>query len=141
MRRVCSARCCRSLTEGLRSAYPPRAAPALAQGSDDCAAATAITGNGPFSCDTTTATTDGLADPVCGFFGNLVDTHWERLVQLDRDPRGRRTPSTCATCSVTTTKAAVYDGGCGTTVTWCNDGLRLEHNGEVVSTRPRARPT
>ena len=95
------------------------AAPALAQGSDDCASATAITGNGPFSCDTTTATTDGLADPVCDFFGNqdIFGDVWFSWTATESGPHAVNLCNLLGDDS----KAAVYDGGCGTTVTWCND--------------------
>ena len=45
-------------------------APAFAQGADDCTMAQAISGMGPHAFDTTLATTDGVPDPLCTFFGS-----------------------------------------------------------------------
>ncbi len=43
---------------------------ALAQGADDCLSAQPLKGYGTYAFDTSAATTDGLSDGLCDFFGN-----------------------------------------------------------------------
>ena len=95
-------------------------ATANAQGADVCASAQAIAGYGQFAFDTTAATTDGLADPLCmnASQDNISNDVWwvwtapaDATVIID-------------TCGQTTldTRIAVYDGGlCGGTILGCDD--------------------
>ena len=47
---------------------------AFAQGSDSCETAQPIAGEGSYDFDTSAATTDGLAHPICGFSnGDQID--------------------------------------------------------------------
>jgi hypothetical protein len=95
------------------------AAPALAQGDDNCATAQVITGTGVFPFDNSSATTDGSPDNLCLFFGQA---------QIERDvwwtwtaPTGGPIQiDTCAQTSVDT-KIAVYDGSCAGAVIACGD--------------------
>ncbi len=95
------------------------AALASAQGSDVCATAQLITGTGNFAFSNVGASTDGLADPLCAFFGNsdIFNDVWfswtapsSALYVIDD-------------CAQTTldTKIAVYDGSCVAPVIACND--------------------
>ena len=94
--------------------------PLLAQGSDDCISALVISGPGPHAFDNSTATTDGLADPLCLAFGSD---------QVEQDVWFRWTAATTAPtllsfCGQTTvdTKVAVYDGvTCSDIMLACND--------------------
>ncbi|MFM1823242.1 MAG: hypothetical protein RI967_1508 [Planctomycetota bacterium] len=96
------------------------ASPLLAQGADDCLAAEPIKGYGTFAFDTTAATTDGLPDGLCTFFGNQ---------QIYNDVWFCFTPSEAgivevSTCAQTTldTKIAIYAGcTCDAPVLACSD--------------------
>jgi hypothetical protein len=93
---------------------------AAAQGSDACATAHAIAGNGSYLFDSSVATTDGVADPLCDFFSNQ---------QIYNDVWFDWTSATTGqvrieNCGGTTldSKIAVYDGaGCTGTIVACND--------------------
>ena len=93
---------------------------AAAQGSDTCATAQVIAGNGTYAFDTTLATTDGLPDALCNFFTNN---------QIYNDVWYSWTSATTGVvriedCTLTTldTKIAVYDvGGCAAPIIACND--------------------
>ncbi len=81
---------------------------AAAQGSDNCATAQPISGQGSFAFDTTVATQDGLPDPMCYKFGTS---------QIDHDVWFAWTPDetcdfTINTCNTTLgdTKIAIYNG-------------------------------
>ena len=94
--------------------------PLLAQGSDDCLLALAITGPGPHAFDNSVATLDGAADPLCLAFGSD---------QVEQDVWFRWTaavtaPTQLSFCGQTTvdTKVAVYDGvTCNDIMLACND--------------------
>ena len=91
-----------------------------AQGSDTCATAQVIAGNGTYAFDTSVATTDGAPDALCNFFTNN---------QIYNDVWYSWTSATTGVvriedCSQTAldTKIAVYDvGGCAAPVIACND--------------------
>jgi hypothetical protein len=82
-------------------------------GADDCASAVAISGEDAFMFDNTTATMDGLGDPLCDIAGTQ---------DIDKDVWFCWTSPcsgtvTLETCNMTTvdTRIAVYDGcGCPT---------------------------
>ncbi len=95
------------------------AAGAAAQGADLCAAATPIAGTGLFPFDTTAATTDGLPDTLCFFFGqdNIENDVWFTWTAPND---GTFEVSTCGLTSVDT-RIAIYDGGCAGPVLTCND--------------------
>ncbi len=94
---------------------------------DNCAAATVINGVGTFAFDNSAATTDGVADSLCNFFGTQ---------QIDRDVWYRWTPATtgshtislCGGTSVDT-KMALYAGGScpvGTALACADDSCQLQ---------------
>lgn len=100
-------------------------------GLDDCANAQAISGTGTFPFDNTMATTDGLADAVCGFFSQtqIENDIWFAWTAPDDDG------FTISTCGLTTidSKIAVYDGTSCPTASpiACNDdacGTQTEVN-------------
>ncbi len=76
---------------------------------DNCAGATVINGVGTFAFNNALATTDGVADALCNFFGS---SQIERDVWYRWTPNanGAHTISVCAQTSVDT-KIAVYAGG------------------------------
>ena len=90
-----------------------------AQGSDACATAQALPGNGTYPFDLTLATTDGLPDPACTFFG-LSDITNDVWFTWTAAAAGRMRVETCTFTGVDT-KMAVYAGGCAGTVVACND--------------------
>ncbi|MEY2805727.1 MAG: hypothetical protein RIR65_144, partial [Planctomycetota bacterium] len=92
---------------------------ANAQGSDSCATAQALPGIGTFPFDLTTATTDGLPDGACTFFGqsDITNDVWFTWTATAND---RIRVETCTLASLDT-KIAVLAGGCGGTVVACND--------------------
>ena len=92
---------------------------ASAQGSDTCATAQALTGTGTFAFDLTTATTDGLPDAACNFFG-LSDITNDVWFTWTAAANGRMRLESC-TLTTIDTKVAVYTGGCAGTVLACND--------------------
>ncbi len=92
---------------------------ALAQGSDLCATAQAITGTGAYPFDNSAATTDGVPNALCDYFGQT---------DIDNDvwfswtaPSGG--PFVVTTCGLTgiDSKIAVLDGSCAGAVLACND--------------------
>ena len=94
-------------------------APALAQGADDCAMAPAIAGPGPFAYDTTGATTDGAADPLCLAAGQdqVFNDVWFSWTAADTGPHF------ASLCGISTgdSRIAIYEGGCTSVPTACND--------------------
>ena len=101
-------------------AGPPPPPPAA--GNDNCANALAISGNGPHAFDNSSATDDGLDDPLCDFFGSsaIPQDVWFCWTS------GGSGTTRMETCGQTTvdTKIAVYDGcSCpsGTGILACND--------------------
>ncbi len=76
-------------------------------------------GSGPFLFDCTTATTDGANDPTCLFFGNdqIFNDVWFSWTAADTGPH------TVSACGITIgdSRIAIYEGGCGTAVTSCDD--------------------
>src|SRR5262245_39311444 len=89
---------------------------------NDCASATAIAGFATFPFDNNLATTDGLTDGVCLFFGSnqIYNDVWYCWTAGASGPVGVRT---CGSTSLDT-KIAVYDGcGCptGSGILACND--------------------
>ncbi len=95
------------------------AAPALAQGSDLCATAQAISGTGTFPFTNVGATTDGVADPLCNFFGqsDITNDVWFAWTATST---GLVTISTC-TLTTIDSKIAVLNGSCAGAVLACND--------------------
>lgn len=92
---------------------------AFAQGDDTCATAQVITGTGLFGFDNTLATTDGLADNLCLFFGQSqieADVWWSWSTTTS----GTYQIDTCGQTSVDT-RIAVYDGSCAGAVLACGD--------------------
>ena len=97
--------------------FPPRGGPGLRPGLGRLRVTTAITGNGRsprHDHDDRRTRRSGLR--LLRQPGHLR----RRLVQLDRDRSGPHAVNLCNLLG-DDSKAAVYDGGCGTTVTWCND--------------------
>ncbi|MEL6712728.1 MAG: C-type lectin domain-containing protein [Planctomycetota bacterium] len=94
-------------------------APALAQGSDDCASAQAITGLGPFSFDASIATTDGAPDSLCLFFGqdDIENDVWFSWTAPSDGPF----IAACCGLSSSDTRIATYTGGCGSAASACDD--------------------
>lgn len=96
-----------------------------AQGSDDCAGAQPLSGDGSHNFVLLGATTDGLPSPTCDFFGNAqiesdVWFLWTATVS------GSVTVQTCGVTSGVDTKLAAYPGAeaCPpTTVLACNDDV------------------
>ncbi len=90
-------------------------------GADDCANAEPISGTGTFAFDNSSATTDGLADGACDFFGQTqIDSDiWFAWTATSDDSF---TLQTCGQTGVDT-KIAVYDGtSCPATAPIaCND--------------------
>ena len=106
-----------------------------AQGADDCSLATPIAGSGIFAFDNSTATTDGILDPLCSAAGTA---------QIERDVWFRWTASvgtraSLSTCGGTSvdTRLAVYEGGsCGGSMLACSDdacGLQSRVDIELVA--------
>ena len=93
-------------------------------GSDDCASATGIAGEGTFSFDTTASTTgtEGQNEAICYFFGSsgIDNDIW---YEWTADADGTATIETCGLTGADT-KLAIYGGsGCpadGTSIV-CND--------------------
>ncbi len=92
---------------------------ASAQGSDSCATAQALTGTGTFPFDLTTATTDGVPDASCTFFGlsDIANDVWFTWTATTSD---RMRLETCTLTGIDT-KVAVLTGGCAGVVVACND--------------------
>lgn len=92
---------------------------ASGQGADLCASATPIAGTGLFPFDNSTATTDGLPDTLCFFFGqdNIESDVW---FTWTAPGDGTFIASTCGFTSVDT-RIAIYDGSCAGPVLACND--------------------
>ncbi|HTF89194.1 MAG TPA: C-type lectin domain-containing protein [Planctomycetota bacterium] len=91
----------------------------FAQGDDTCATAQVIAGAGTFGFDNTLATTDGLADNLCLFFGQSQiekDVWWKWTTAIS----GAYQIDTCGQTGVDT-KLAVYDGSCAGAVLACGD--------------------
>ncbi|MEZ6002962.1 MAG: lectin-like protein [Planctomycetota bacterium] len=86
--------------------------PAFAQGGDDCASATAISGPGIFAFDQTTATASGVT-PICGSINFDVWFAWTATQTADH------VLTTCGQAPHDT-KIAVYDGCAGAEIV-CND--------------------
>ena len=84
--------------------------------------AQAISGPGPFSFDTSTATTDGLPDPLCLNFGS-DDIFLDVWFSWTAATSGRHTISLCQPSTVGDTRVAVYSGGCGSAIDGCNDDV------------------
>lgn len=101
----------------------------LVGGNDDCAAADVIAGAGPFSVDTTAATTgaDGQTEASCLFFATpgISNDVW---FQWTAGASATTTLSLCAGTTGIDTKVAIYAGtGCplpGTAIA-CNDDFCL----------------
>ncbi|MEM8713112.1 MAG: C-type lectin domain-containing protein [Planctomycetota bacterium] len=93
---------------------------ASAQGADDCTAPQTIAGAGPFTFDTSIATTDGMPDFLCDFFGNddIFDDVWFQWTATEDGPH---ILSLCGGNTTGDTKVAVYDGSCAGSVIACND--------------------
>ena len=91
---------------------------ARAQGADLCANAQVITGTGSFPFDNTTASTDGLPDPACSFFGQLDITN-DVWFSWTAAASGTFTFATCGASM--DSKLAVYGGSCAGAVLACND--------------------
>ena len=91
-----------------------------AQGADDCLTPQAISGAGPFTFDTTTATTDGLPDPACSFFNNdqIFNDVWFEWTATQSGPH---VISLCQPSTIGDTRVALYEGGCNSPVDACND--------------------
>ena len=110
-------------------------ASATAQGSDTCATAQVIAGNGTYTFDSSAATTDGVGDGLCLFFGNdqIFNDVW---FQWTAASTGVIRIENCALTSLDT-KIAVYDGaGCVGTTIACNDdfcGLQTRVEFSAVS--------
>jgi Lectin C-type domain len=100
-------------------ALPLLAAPALAQGSDSCAAAQLIAGTGLFAFDNSAATTDGAPSGLCNFSGQTQIEHdvWFEWVAPASGPY---LLSLCGQASIDS-KVAVYDGSCAGALLACND--------------------
>ncbi|QOI99120.1 MAG: hypothetical protein HRU70_00890 [Phycisphaeraceae bacterium] len=87
---------------------------------DDCANAEAINGTGTFAFDNRQATTDGVGDGLCLFFGN--DNILQDLWFLWTAPAdGNYSVETCTLASFDTKIAVYFDGSCGSGVLSCND--------------------
>ncbi len=113
---------CRTAVLAVVAALPASvlAAPALAQGANDCASAQRVKGYGTFAFDTNGATTDGSADALCNFFSvsQIYNDVWFSFTA----------PETfvveVALCGGTSldSKLAVYEGStCSAPVIACND--------------------
>ncbi|MEM8713976.1 MAG: hypothetical protein AAGG01_23790, partial [Planctomycetota bacterium] len=101
---------------------------ANAQGADDCTAPQFILGTGPHAFDTSAATTDGVADPVCSSAGSdqIFDDVWFRWTAIEDGPH---VLSLCTGSATGNPRVAVYDGSCAGSLIACNDdacGLRSE---------------
>jgi hypothetical protein len=93
---------------------------ALAQGADDCLSAQPLKGYGTYAFDTSAATTDGLSDGLCNFFGNqqIFNDVWFCYTATEA---GVIEVSTCAQTSLDT-KIAIYAGcSCDGPVVACSD--------------------
>jgi hypothetical protein len=101
------------------AALPLLAVSLQAQGSDSCSGAQLIAGTGLFAFDNTNATTDGVPNNLCDFFGTMQIEHdvWFAWVAPASGPY------LLATCGQTgiDSKIAVYDGNCAGAVLACND--------------------
>ncbi len=93
---------------------------ALAQGADDCTMPQVIMGGGPFTFDTTAATTDGLPDPLCLSAGNddIYNDVWFQWTATDSAPF---IASLCNGSTTGDTRTAIYDGSCAGAMIACND--------------------
>tara|TARA_R110002126_G_scaffold5647_6_gene30273 strand:+ start:9003 stop:11984 length:2982 start_codon:yes stop_codon:yes gene_type:complete len=96
-------------------------APGLAQGADDCASAQVIGGDGLWTLENGSATTDGVGHPLCDEFASdqiESDVWFAWTASLD----GTATLSTCVGATFDT-KIAAYDGAlCGTSpILACDD--------------------
>ena len=92
---------------------------ASAQGADLCANAQAISGFGVFNFDNTAASTDGVPDGLCNFFGQLDierDVWFEWTSTFD----GTVFLDTCGQTALDT-KIAVLDTDCAGAVIACDD--------------------
>lgn len=108
------------------------AGPALAQGSDTCATAPSIMGSGPFTFDCSAATTDGASDAACLFFANdqIFNDVWYSWTASDSGPH---VASLCGV-AVGDSRVAIYEGGCGSVVTSCDDdGCGASTPGSFIS--------
>ena len=99
----------------LLAALSVLAATARAQGGDDCAAPTAISGLGTFPVATTGATDSTQQGGVCVAVHNDVWFRWTAPAS------GSATLETCGGATVDTVAAAWTDGGCSSTPLACND--------------------
>ena len=95
------------------------AAPAFAQGDDDCTMAQAIMGTGVFAFDNSAATTDGVPDALCNAFGTS-DIDNDVWFSWTAPNDGNFTITTCNQTSIDS-KLAVLDGSCAGAVLACND--------------------
>jgi len=95
------------------------ASPAFGQGSDACAMAQGISGTGAFAFDNTSATLDGVPDPLCNAFGTS-DIDFDVWFEWTAPATDRFLLETCNLTSVDT-KVAAYDGSCTGPILACND--------------------
>ncbi len=95
------------------------ALPAFAQGADLCASAQVISGTGTFAFDTTAATTDGVPDASCLFFGqnDIANDVW---FSWTAPSTGVFTISTCGATTMDS-KIAFLGGTCAGPVLACID--------------------
>lgn len=95
------------------------AATSFAQGSDLCATAQPLTGVGTFAFSNVGASTDGLGDTLCLFFGN-DQIHNDVWFSWTAPSSGLYTVDDCAQTTLDT-KISVLDGDCSQPVLACND--------------------
>lgn len=92
---------------------------ALAQGANSCASAEALNGYGTFAVSNVGATTDGLADSLCNFFGNqqVFNDVWFVWTAPETSVVD------VTTCALATwdSKIAIYSEACLSAALACND--------------------
>jgi hypothetical protein len=113
------------------------AAPASAQGSDACNTPQPIAGTGTFPFDNSTATTDGVPNPLCLAFGTS-DISNDVWFEWTPPAGGVYVLETCGQTSIDS-RIAVLDAPCTGTTLACNDdtcGLqsRISWNASAGST-------